>query len=316
MKTVILNSKSGQQDIVTYGKDLFEILKTKSDVVVYEQIDPDFSNIPELTDESEKIVLFNQFALKAGFSAVTQHVQKWKNVKYILSPYSAYEGLDLELLKKLKIHYRNNAGANAKSVAQYAIASMFLLLSKFPVFTKSNDMPDGSVLGEEFAGKTAGIIGMGNVGKEILSTLNALGIPTTYFNRSKEDVVATRVSLTDIFEQDIIFVTIATTPDTISLLSALPSLLREHQYLIDISAADNLYDKKRVVELLNADKLRGYALEIFDHTQLALTSTKNLSATPHIAWCTVDAERRTVKNYLKRAISILEGKSESIDFIV
>lgn len=316
MKTIILNSISGQRDILTYGKDLFEKVQAASEVVVYENIAPDFSNIPELKDDSEKIVLCNQFAIPDGFTAITKHISTWKNVKFLLSPYSAYEGLDLELLKSLGIHYRNNGGANAKSVAQYAIASMFMLLSKFPVFSKSANMPDGTVLGEEFHQKSAGIIGMGNVGREIMAVLESLHIPVTYYNRSRKDVSAPHVQYNEIFNQDIIFIAIASNPNTSALLATLPDHLRTHHYLIDVSATDDLYDKKKVLELLDAEKIRGYALEVFDPYTLRLESTKNLSATPHIAWCTIDAERRTIENYLNRTIAILQGRSGDIDFLV
>ncbi len=316
MKPIILSAKSSHQDLLTYGKNLFDQITSEYKAVAYDEIKPDFSNIPELFDETEKIVLFNNFALSDGFSAFSQHLSKFKNVKYLLSPYSSYEGLDLELLKKMGIKYRNNGGANAKSVAQYAITAMFMLLSKFPVFTQSMNMPEGLILGEERYGKTAGIIGMGNVGKELLETLKALGIPTVYYNRSVENVEAKKVSLEEVVKQDIIFITIATNADTIKLLSNFPSLLQPHNYLIDISAADELYDKKSVVDLLNQDKIKGYAVEIFDPALLKLESEKNLIATPHIAWCTVDAEKRTVENYLNRALTILRGKKSEVDFIV
>jgi lactate dehydrogenase-like 2-hydroxyacid dehydrogenase len=45
-------------------------------------------------------------------------------------------------------------------------------------------------------------------------------------------------------------------------------------------------------------------------------SARNFIKTPHIAWCTVDAERRTVENYLNRAINVLEGKVDQVGFIV
>ncbi len=316
MKPIFLSSKSSHQDLLTYGKDSFEAMLSKYHGVAYQEFQPDFSDVPELFDDDEKIVIFNHFAIPTGFVALTKQLSNFKNVKYLLSPYSAYEGLDLELVKKLGIRYRNNGGANAKSVAQYAITAMFMLLSKFPVFTRTMTMPDGSILGEERFGKTAGIIGMGNVGKEILATLQGLGIETVYFNRSDASVSAKKVELSEIFKQDLIFISVATNDDTMKLLSSLPSQLQPHNYLIDVSATDTLYDKRGVCDLLNADKIKGYALELFDPKSLVLSSEKNLVQTPHIAWCTIDAERRTVQNLLQRTATILEGKAETVDFIV
>lgn len=316
MKPIFLSSPSSQQDLVTYGKDIFEKLLSQYEGKAYDQFQPNFSDVPELFDQDEKILIVNNFALPDGFISFSKVLPTFNNVKYLLTPYSAYEGLDLELLKKMQIRFRNNGGANAKSVAQYAIMALFMLLSKYAVFTKTDTMPDGSVLGEERFGKTAGIIGMGNVGKEILDTLTRLGIETVYFNRSEEAVAAKKVTYEEIFKQDFIFVTIATNPETQKFLANFQNLLEPHNYVIDITATDELYDKKAIVDLLDQDFLKGYALEVFDPTQLKLSSQKNLIATPHIAWCTSDAEKRTVENLLTRTQLILEGHADQVDFIL
>jgi lactate dehydrogenase-like 2-hydroxyacid dehydrogenase len=316
MKTIILTPKAGYGDLINYGKDLLKQMQKDFEVKIYDTIKSDFSNIRELFDDSEKLVLFDQFSISDGFKQLTDHLSSFKKIKFLLSPYSNYKGLDLGLLKKLNIHYRNNAGANAKSVAQYDITAMFMLLSKFPIFTKKMIMPKGTILGEEYHKKTAGIIGMGNVGKELLNILNGLNINTVYYNRSKENVNAKQVSLEEIFNQDIVFISIATNNETIKLLENLPSLIQEKSYIIDGTAVDQLYDKKKVVDLLNQNKFKGYAVEIFDPENFILKSDGNFIATPHIAWCTSDAERKTVEDYLNRALMILRGESKKIDFIV
>jgi phosphoglycerate dehydrogenase-like enzyme len=316
MKVVVLSSKSSYQDLLTYGAELVSELKAAASTTFYDQIEPDFSNIPELFDADEKLVLFNHFALPDGFTLFSQQLPKFQNVRFLLSPYSAYEGLDLDALKARGIHYRNNGGANANSVAQYAVMAMFSLLCKVPVFTKEMKMPNGSVLGEEFYQKTAGIIGMGNVGRELARILESLGIPVVFYNRSMVSNAGKQASIDEVMQQDLVFVTIATNDQTKELLKDFPERLQPHQYVIDVSATDDLYDKAKVVSLLESDKLRGYALEVFDPAQFAPTSQKNLLVTPHIAWCTIDAEKRTVANFLQRALTIVKGKSDEVDFIV
>lgn len=316
MKTVILNDKSSLRDLNTYGSGLLKKLQDKFDVAMYDEIKPDFSNVPELFDDSEKLVMFNNFAIKDGFGLFSRHLSEFKNVKYLLSPYSAYEGLDLALLRKMKIKYRNNGGANAKSVAQYAVGAMFMLLQKTKFFIDGKKMPDGSILGEEFFGKTAGVIGMGNVGQELLGILNSLGVKTVYYNRTKKKVDAKKVAINEIFKQDLVFITIATNEETKNLLKDIKKLIQPRNYLIDVSATDDLYDKGGVIKMLAKGELKGFALEAWDPKALLNDKDLNLIVTPHIAWCTIDAEKRTVENYLNRALKILQGKADQVDFIV
>lgn len=312
MKVVFLNSKSSQEDLYTFNKDLVEKINSKYSVSMYDKINPDFSNIPELFDGDDKLVLVNHFALDNGFESFSKYLPNFKNIKYILSPYSSYSGLDLDLLKKMNIKYRNNGGANAKSVAQYALTTMLMLLSRFPQLSKLSDMPDGAILGEEIDNKTAGIIGMGNVGIALLEKLNKLEIPTVYYNRSDKNVDSKKVSIEEVFKQDLIFITVATNPETTEILSKISSYINSNNYIVDVSAHDELYNKEELIDLLSENKFKGYGLE----TNIRDSRDLNLITTPHIAWCTYDAEKRTVDNYLNRAISILEGKTESIDFIV
>lgn len=153
---------------------------------------------------------------------------------------------------------------------------------------------------------------MGNVGKELLNTLQKLGIQTVFYNRSPVAIEAKQVSVEQVFNQDIVFITIATNSDSIKLLSDIKSLIKETTYLIDVTGYDEQYDKQGVIELLNQGKMQGYAFE----TESEYESDKNFIATPHIAWRTKDAEKRTIDNLLNRALLILQGRDSEVDFIV
>lgn len=312
MQVVILCSKLSKQDLFKYGGGLIIKLINTYDVVIYDEISSDFSNVAELFNDKEKLVLLDPFCVERGCVTFTKYLSEFNNIKYLLSQYSSYTGLDLSSLKEKGIRYRNNGGANAKSVAQYAVTCMFNLLGRFPELAKSKVEPDGSVLGEEFGGKLIGIIGMGNVGVELFNIMKSLGLKVSYYNRSPKVIDAMSVSLEQVFDNDIVFVTIATNRDTRILLKNITQLIKEHNYLIDVSHYDDLYDKSAVLQLLEEGKLRGYALE----SESVMESSKNFISTPHVAWCTQDAEKRTIENYLSRAIQILEGKQDEVDFLV
>lgn len=316
MLTLILTDQTLLTGFETFAPDLWQQLQTSAEVKVYTTAAPDFSDVPELFNDQEKTLIYNQFAFEGGFEALTAVLPKTKNICYLFCPYSAYEGLDLEVVKQMGIRFRSNKGANAPSVAQYAITAMYMLLSKFPMFTRTMTMPSGETMGEELAGKTAAIIGLGNVGQHVLDTLQKLGVSTVYYSEHQKEVSAQAVSFEKVFEHDLLFLTLATNEKSMQLLSDFASKLQPNNYLIDVSATDTLYDKRSVLTLLNEDKLKGYALEIEHPESLEMKSDKNLLATPHIAWCTIDAERRTATNLLNRALQVAQGHRENIDFIV
>ncbi|MFW5703126.1 MAG: NAD(P)-dependent oxidoreductase [Candidatus Dojkabacteria bacterium] len=312
MKVVLLNSAKTQKDILDFGKETYENFKDKYDVVEYVNYASDFSDVRELFDSQEKLLMFNHFSVEGMFETLSKHLHGFNNVKYILSTYSSYAGLDLDLLKQLGIRYRNNGGANAKAVAQLALNHMFMLLTRVNLLSKDK----ASGLGEEFHGKTASVIGMGNIGEEIAKSLTGLGIKTNYYNRSKKNVPYELVDYDDVFNSDLIFISIATTKETKELLKDLHKKLKPHNYLIDITAIDELYDKHAVLEKLKDEGIKGYGIEFFDEVPESFDVDANVVATPHIAWATIEAERRTIEWYFGNAIKILEGRVQEIDFIV
>lgn len=316
MKVVILEEKMGKQAMEKFGNDLYDRLIQISDVVFRDNFDSDFTNVPELFDDDEKILLYNPYSMGGKFEPLTNNLATFKNVRYLLSPYSFYSGLDLKLLKDLGIKYRNNSGANAKSVAQHALSLSLNILGKLPILATENKTPDGSILGEEIFGKTAGIVGMGNVGLELARILRSMCLKVVYYNRSKKDIDLEMVSFEKIFDQDLVFLTVATNIETQELFKKLPVFLKRENYLVDISATDDLYDKKFILKKIENSELAGYALELDDPEFMKPTKKCNYLATPHIAWATIDAERRTVRNYLQRAIDIVEGNENNVDFLV
>lgn len=316
MKVIILESESTKKDLLKFGSDLLNKVKETCSTIIYDKVSEDFSNIPELKDNEEKILLYNPYCIDGDFSHLTKHLPTFKNVKYLFSPYSYYTDLDLELLRKMGIKYRNNAGANAKSVAQLAITVMFMLLSRVPQLGYENKEPSGEILGEELDNKTIGIIGMGNVGKTLADKFKKLGIPSVFYNRTAKEMGISQVDLEEVFNQDIVFLTIAKNEETAEMLKNIFSLIKKHQYLIDISAYDDFYDKHKMIEMLKNNSLTGYAFETSNPQNYRTSDKLNLVITPHMAWSTLDAESNVARHYLNRTLKVLGGKVDDIDFIV
>ena len=315
MKTIILTEPNSEKILNQYGPDLLEKLAKISELSIYNNCKNDFSNIPELFDDSEKILLFDPFSVQNNFNDITKALPSFTNLKYMFSPYSFYTGLDLELLKKLEIKYRNNTGVNSAAVSQFAITLMFMLLRKYTILAKLIKPPDGSILGEEIFSKSVGIIGMGNVGLELYKFLKKLDIQTTYYNRTDKHLNIEKVEFEKIFDQDIIFISLATNDNTIYLMKELQKYLRPHHYLIDITSFDELYDKQNIINMLQEDNLRGYALETDDTTKYK-GNDKNLLVTPHMAWSTVEEETSMVRTYLGYAMDVLEGNADKINYLI
>jgi erythronate-4-phosphate dehydrogenase len=82
-------------------------------------------------------------------------------VKFVASATIGFDHLDLEYLKKQDIPWSTAPGCNATAAAEYVITALFHV---------------ASVKGVSLKGKTAAIIGCGNVGSRVKHRLTGLGI--------------------------------------------------------------------------------------------------------------------------------------------
>ncbi len=92
---------------------------------------------------------------------VTPELISGTNVKFIGTCTIGFDHIDTAYLEQNGIKWKNAAGCNANSVAEYIVAGLLYLANKHH-FTLKN--------------KTIAIIGVGNVGKKVVEKANALGL--------------------------------------------------------------------------------------------------------------------------------------------
>jgi len=84
-------------------------------------------------------------------------------VKFVASATSGVNHIDLDYLQQNNIGFAHAMGSNARSVAEYVLSSLFVLADR-------NDF--------KFKGKTAGVIGCGEVGSRVVELLETMGVKT------------------------------------------------------------------------------------------------------------------------------------------
>lgn len=118
-----------------------------------------------------------------------------KHLKMIQRTGVGTEMLDLEAIRRHGIPVYVNAGINARSVAEHTLTLMLACLKRI---TEVNaQVHQGiwkkqitGVSTHELYGKTVGLVGMGSIGRQVASLLNAFGAKVVYTDlfRQPEDV--------------------------------------------------------------------------------------------------------------------------------
>lgn len=213
------------------------------------------------------------------------------------------DNVDLPAATAAGVLVMNTPGGNAVSVAEHTLALMLALARFIPdatASTKSGKWEKKRFLGNELRGKTLGILGLGNIGQEVVRRARGFEmriIASDPFVSAQiaEDLGVELVELGALYEQaDYISLHLGLTPETRKMINADAIAKMKDGVRIINCARGELVDTKALAEALIAKKVAGAGLDVFDpeppQADDPLLQAPNLVVTPHIAGSTEEAQ--------------------------
>jgi D-3-phosphoglycerate dehydrogenase len=158
--------------------------------------------------------------------------------------------------------------------------------------------PYTELKGPELQGKTLGLVGLGNIGQKVAARATGFGLNVVAFDpyidedTMKEHSVE-KVSLEDLCrESDFVSIHCPVTDSTRGLIGKEEfDLMRDNAYFINTARAA-IVDQNALVETLDANGLRGAALDVYDEEPIPtghpLLGRDNVVTTPHIGGASED----------------------------
>jgi len=219
-------------------------------------------------------------------------LQKCSNLKIISKYGVGLDNVDTVYCRENNIEIGWTAGVNKRSVAEMTLAFMIVLSRN--IHSTSRQLKSGTWNksgGFDLSGKTVGIIGVGNVGKEIVRLLapfectvlvNDIIDQTEYYRANK----LIEVSKEYIFRNaDILTVHAPLTTETTHMINGnVLSLMKETAFLIN-TARGPIVVQEDLRIALQSNTIAGAAIDVYDEEPPAdrdFLSLPNLICTPHI----------------------------------
>lgn len=270
----------------------------------------DLSQIKELTDTDEKILMLDELNVKDEFHGVNKYLGKMKNVTCICSLSSRYHELDLKKLTELGIKYCNNPDTTSQSVAELAMMHLLMLIRKQPLYKNSDfDFYGMNNLGRELNALSVGILGYGFIGERIATICSSLGMKVKIWSRSKKESPYKQVEIEELLKQDVIFISVISGVESKKLFNEeFYKSIDKNKYVVDMVADDALYDKNRFIKMCNENKLAGFGFEAENQKSKYMKTIANVSISPHVAWGTVESHRRWIEGWVNCVIAAFNGK--------
>ena len=231
-----------------------------------------------------------------------------------------YDTIDIAAAKRHGIPVCRTPGVNSEAVTEMAMA---LALSAGRRVAQTDRLiragvplkrPD--VLGVEMAGKTVGIIGLGNIGK--LSARKwqaAFGASVLYFDPYVENREYGKCeTLEEMLPRiDLLTVHCPLNEETRGMVGAKELALMKPTAIVVSTARGGIVDEKALYDALKGGKLFGAGLDVWDEVEPPrkehpLLALPNVVATPHIAGNTRETQERSSLQTAMLAVEALQGK--------
>ncbi|MFO8108974.1 MAG: D-2-hydroxyacid dehydrogenase [Thermoplasmata archaeon] len=240
-----------------------------------------------------------------------------ENLEAIGRPGIGLDNIDVDYAKDKGISVYNTPTATTISVAELVLTHMFAAYRN--IVAGTNSLREGKWIKKELKsneiyGKTLGIIGYGNIGHEVATRADALGMNVIAYDvvDVEEPEPAKMVDFDTIFrESDVITLHVPHIDATHHLLSTEEfKKMKENALLVDCSRG-GVVDEDALYDALSKGEIRFASKDVFAEEpprNNPLLSLDNFHATPHIGAQTLEGQARAGTQAAEQVIAELKKR--------
>ncbi len=213
------------------------------------------------------------------------------------------DNVDLDAATRRGVVVMNTPGGSSITVAELALAMILSLYRHVPGATasvKAGKWEKKRFQGREIAGKTLGVVGIGNIGSVLVDRALAMKMRVVAYDpfitpEAAAKMGAELVELETLWrEADVISLHVPLTEKTRHLVDAATLAKMKKGAILVNCARGGIVDERAVAESLAAGHLGGAALDVFEQEPPAadhpLFRLDNVVCTPHIGASTEEAQ--------------------------
>ena len=278
-----------------------------------------FSGADEMSADTLAEYISQFDALMVGLDPITREIMAAGDRLKIVARFGiGLDSVDVKAATELGIVVANTPGASKVAVAEMAIGLMFSLARQLPqhhAWTKAGGWE--RCVGFELYGKTLGIMGLGQIGKEVARRAVCLGMQVMAYDPYWDEQFAQehdiqRSSKEQVLQlADMVTLHMPLTPATAGFIG--PEELKSMKpgsFLIN-TARGGLVDCDALYAILASGHLRGAALDVFPEeppTGSPLLGLDNVVFSPHMGGEAVESYENMSRMASDNVIAVLQGQ--------
>lgn len=291
-----------------------EALKGAVDIVYYDTKTTDTEELIERGKDADIIIVANN-PLNADV------IRGCKKLKYLDVAFTGIDHIAIDACRENNVVVSNCAGYSTAAVADLVfgmLISLYRNIAACDTAVRNEGTKDG-LIGCELEGKKFGVVGTGAIGMRVAKIAQAFGCDVLAYSRTKKNVEGIRyVSLDDLMrESDIISLHVPSNAETCNMISAEKiAKMKKTAVLINLARGPVL-DSQALADALNADKIAGACIDVFEtEPPIAkshpLLSAKHTVLTPHVAFASKEAMVKRAVIAFENVVQYLNGTPQNV----
>jgi D-3-phosphoglycerate dehydrogenase/(S)-sulfolactate dehydrogenase len=255
-------------------------------------------------DELEAVIGgYDGLAVRSATKVTAKVLEKAVRLKVVGRAGVGVDNVDLDAATRRGVVVMNTPGGSSTTVAELALAMVLSLSRHVAAATasvKSGKWEKKKFQGHELAGKTLGVVGIGNIGSVLVDRARALKMRAIAYDPfiSADAARKLGVELVELDalwrESDVISLHVPITDKTRNLVNAdVLSRVKKGAILVNC-ARGGIVDEQALAEALASGRLGGAAMDVFEKepppADHPLFKFENFVCTPHIGASTEEAQ--------------------------
>lgn len=234
------------------------------------------------------------------------------------------DSIDVDYATSKKLPVLFTPGVNHTTVAEHAFGLMIGIVKHFwphAAAVKSGQWK--RITGNELAGKTIAVLGMGRIGKEVIKRAAAFDMKPVAFDiywdqvfADQYDVQRCDTAASALAAGDVVSLHMNLTDETRHFINAESiATMKDNAVLIN-TARGGLVDEQAVAQACKAGKLMGYGADVLNTEPIqaphVFQEIDNILITPHVGSRTLESVGRQAMRATLNLINFLEGQDDYI----
>ena len=303
-------------DAATLGEDVtFEKWEALGNLTVYKYTYAS-EVVPRLKDSD--IAIINKVKM------TDEVIKSLPKLKLICVTATGYDNISLSACKERGVALCNVKGYSTHSVAQVTMALVLSLMTHLDEYcdsVKNGEYQNSGIenrltpVFHELYGKTFGIVGLGNIGRQVARIAEAFGCNVLCFKRTPDPNYCCVDLETLLKNSDIVTLHLPLNDQTEKIIGEKElSLMKPNAILVNVSRGA-VTDEKAVAEALKNHTIGGFATDVYSVEPMENISPlneikdfENVLLTPHMAWGAYESRIRCINEIAENIAAYIQNE--------